>query len=599
VPSIRMTMVSAALACLTTSAFAQQAALPLKRPAQPTRPEISAEDLMSRLYVFSDDSMQGRQTGTDGHRKGTDYIAAEAQRMGLRPVGDDGTFFQAVPVFQRALDPASTIAAGSTTLKAMVDFVATPGQADPRSLDGVSAIYGGVQGDTTSPLTPDQVRGRLVIFTAPADAGGRGGRGGRGGPPAGFAGRGGRGGGAPNLLAEAAGIAVIVGDKLTDQALQGANPRQGQAMFYRDPAAPTSAIAQAPQAPVLTLQVTAKAAEALLQMPATREMKGMAGPGYIRSALKFREKNVGARNVVGVVEGSDPALRAEYVAIGGHSDHTGFTPGGAVDHDSLHTYNAARYAIVGMVARGQQQTDEQRAKVAAITVNLDSIRKARPARADSIRNGADDDGSGTVSVLEIAEYFAKMPQAKRPKRSLLFVWHVGEENGLWGSRYVTDHSPVPRENIVAQLNMDMVGRGEASDLPVGNPDYVQLVGSHRLSTELGDLVEKLNKDQRRPLKFDYQFDAPGHPENIYCRSDHYNYARYGIPITFFTTGLHGDYHQVTDEPQYIAYEHLARIGRLVASVATSVGNQAKRPVVDGVKPDPTQACTNNGAAIRP
>ena len=115
------------------------------------------------------------------------------------------------------------------------------------------------------------------------------------------------------------------------------------------------------------------------------------------------------------------------------------------------------------------------------------------ARADSIRNGADDDGSGTVSVLEIAEYFAKMPAAKRPKRSLLFVWHVGEENGLWGSRYVTDHSPVPRENIVAQLNMDMVGRGEVSDLPVGNPNYVQLVGSHRLSTELGDLVEKLNK----------------------------------------------------------------------------------------------------------
>lgn len=598
-PSFRMTFGWAAAVCLALPARAQQAALPLKRPAQPTKAEITADDLMSRLYVFSDDSMQGRQTGTDGHRKGTDYIAAEAQRMGLKPAGDNGTFFQAVPVFQRALDASSTITAGAATLKAMVDFVATPGQADPKSLDGVSAIYGGVQGDTASPLTADQARGRLVIFTAPADAGGRGGRGGRGGPPGGFAGRGGRGAGGVNPLAEAAGIAVIVGDKLTDQVLQAASPRQGQAMFYRDPAAPTSAIAQAAQAPALTLQVTAKAAEALLQMPATREMKGMAGPGYIRTALKFTEKNVGARNVVGIVEGSDPTMKAEYVAIGGHSDHTGFTPGGAVDHDSLHVYNAARYAIVGMVARGQQQTDEQRAKVAAITVNLDSIRKARPARADSIRNGADDDGSGTVSVLEIAEYFAKMPQAKRPKRSLLFVWHVGEENGLWGSRYVTDHSPVPRESIVAQLNMDMVGRGEASDLPVGNPDYVQLVGSHRLSTELGDLVEKLNKDQRRPLKFDYQFDAPGHPENIYCRSDHYNYARYGIPITFFTTGLHGDYHQVADEPQYIAYEHMARIDRLVASVATSVANQAKRPVVDGVKPDPTQACTNNGAAIRP
>ena len=179
-PSFRMTLAWALAACVALPAGAQQAPLPLKRPAQPTKAEITADDLMSRLYVFSDDSMQGRQTGTDGHRKGTDYIAAEAQRMGLKPAGDNGTFFQAVPVFQRALDASSTITAGATTLKAMVDFAATPGQANPKSLDGVSAIYGGVQGDTAAPLTGDQVRGRLVIFTAPADAGGRGGRGGRG-----------------------------------------------------------------------------------------------------------------------------------------------------------------------------------------------------------------------------------------------------------------------------------------------------------------------------------------------------------------------------------------------------------------------------------
>ena len=111
-PSFRMTFGWAAAVCLALPARAQQAALPLKRPAQPTKAEITADDLMSRLYVFSDDSMQGRQTGTDGHRKGTDYIAAEAQRMGLKPAGDNGTFFQAVPVFQRALDASSTITAG-------------------------------------------------------------------------------------------------------------------------------------------------------------------------------------------------------------------------------------------------------------------------------------------------------------------------------------------------------------------------------------------------------------------------------------------------------------------------------------------------------
>jgi hypothetical protein len=125
-----------------------------------------------------------------------------------------------------------------------------------------------------------------------------------------------------------------------------------------------------------------------------------------------------------------------------------------------------------------------------------------------------------------------------------------------------------------------VGRGDARDIPVGGPDYLQLVGSRRLSTELGDLVESVNKSEPRSFKFDYQFDAPGHPENIYCRSDHYSYARYGIPIVFFTTGLHGDYHQVTDEPEYIDYPHMARIGKLVYDTALKVANLDHRPVVD-------------------
>src|SRR5207244_4623653 len=125
------------------------------------------------------------------------------------------------------------------------------------------------------------------------------------------------------------------------------------------------------------------------------------------------------------------------------------------------------------------------------------------------------------------------------------------------------HDALP---ILAQLNMDMVGRGAAEDETGrtkdgaalhGGPNYLQLVGSRRLSTELGDLIEKVNNEDHHNFSFDYSLDANGHPANIYCRSDHYEYARYGIPITFFTTGLHSDYHQVTDEPEYIDYEHLA------------------------------------------
>jgi len=152
---------------------------------------------------------------------------------------------------------------------------------------------------------------------------------------------------------------------------------------------------------------------------------------------------------------------------------------------------------------------------------------------------------------------------------------------------------------VAQLNMDMVGRGDADDETGrtkdgvalhGSPSYVQLVGSRRLSTELGDLIESVNKEGHHNLTFDYSIDADGHPSNIYCRSDHYEYARYGIPITFFTTGLHADYHQVTDEPGYIDYTHMTRVARLVTDVALRVANLDHRVVVDHPKPDPNGVC---------
>jgi len=136
----------------------------------------------------------------------------------------------------------------------------------------------------------------------------------------------------------------------------------------------------------------------------------------------------------------------------------------------------------------------------------------------------------------------------------------------------------------------MIGRGEASDMPGGSPEYLQLIGSRRLSTELGDIVEAVNKTYSSPFKFDYQFDAAGHPEQFYCRSDHYEYARYGIPIVFMSTGGHVDYHQVTDEPQYINYPHLAKVASFVADVAQRVGDLDHRVVVDKPKPDPKGRC---------
>ncbi len=535
----------------------QPAPLPLKLKARPTSAAISPADLMSRLYVFADDSMMGREAGTIGHMKGTAYIAAEAKKLGLVPAGDNGTYFQDVPFISRRLDPATTLTVDGASLAANADFVANPFRgAGARHLDGVAVVYGGVLTDTT--LTAAQAEGKLVVFNGEGVTG--------------------------RLtinprLAGAAAVAVVGGAQLGPQQLASGRT----ASMTLKPAA------NAPLVPV-TLLLTHAAGESLLGAPLAGLATGTAGR-TVHGDLRYIETAAPTRNVVAILPGADPRLKGEYVAIGAHSDHIGYRAAGAVDHDSLHAFGRARW-FASENPSGARLTSEQQAslrdRLAAIHINYDSLHAAHPARRDSINNGADDDGSGTVTVLEIAEAYAK--GKLKPKRSILFVWHTGEEKGLLGSRYFTDNPTVPRDSIVAQINIDMVGRGAATDLAAGGGDYLQLVGSRRLSTELGDLTETVNKELKAPFRFDYAFDANGHPDNIYCRSDHYNYARYGIPVVFLTTGLHGDYHQVTDEPQYIDYPHMARIGQFVSTLLGRVANLDHRPVVDKPKPDPTGSC---------
>jgi hypothetical protein len=565
--SLRSALLLGALVLVPTVAGAQAAPAsagvrgqPLKRRPQPTMPAITENDLKSRLYVFADDSMMGREAGTPGAMKGTAYIAAEARRLGLIPAGDNGSYFQNVPFIARTLDSQTTIVANGATLAAYRDFVVVPFRgAQPRAIDGAQVVYGGVMGDTAHALTPDQAEGKFVIVRNPTGVMGRI---------------------APTSpLARAAGVGFVGTGDLTAAALATG----------RSPTLTLPPAAGAPSA-LITLALSASAAQQLLGAPLDGMAVGTTG-GTVRGNLRFIERAAPTRNVVAILRGSDRALRGQYVAIGAHSDHVGYRATGPVDHDSLHLFAAQRYLATENPTGAPLSPDARQAmqtRVAAIRVNLDSVRALRPIRRDSINNGADDDGSGTVTVLEVAQAFAR--GKVKPKRSLLFVWHTGEEKGLLGSRHFTDHPTVPRDSVVAQINIDMVGRGAATDLGAGSERYLQLVGSRRLSTELGDLVETVNKTEPAPFTFDYTFDANGHPDNIYCRSDHYNYARYGIPVVFMTTGLHGDYHQVTDEPQYIDYAHMQRIGEFVFNLTRRVADLDHRPVVDKPKPDPTATC---------
>ena len=195
-----------------------------------------------------------------------------------------------------------------------------------------------------------------------------------------------------------------------------------------------------------------------------------------------------------------------------------------------------------------------------------------------VYNGADDDGSGTVALLEIAQAFM---QAKKegygPKRSILFLHVTGEEHGLHGSRYYSENPLFPIKNTIADLNIDMIGRRDEEHKDNGN--YVYVIGSDRLSTDLHNINEEANKKYTN-LKLDYTFNDKNDPNHFYERSDHYNFAKKGIPIIFYFNGVHEDYHQQGDEPQKIEYDLLAKRAQLAFVTAWELANRENRPVVD-------------------
>ena len=529
-------------------------------PRGATAAEVSAADLRTRISIFADDSMQGRRTGTPGNARGNAYIVSELRRLGLRPAGDTGSYLQHVPLSSYTADSASaTLRVGSGELALWEDY--HPYQAQftvpARPIDGAGLVYIGGPADSASLPPREALQGKVVVYNSAGSGATLG---------------------TPDLhpqgrLGLIAGIAVTGVDTLI-------------AMFeqvFRTPRIVVKESLAVP--PGLTqprlLILPSASVPKMFGKPLDQLAPGDTAPA-IQGDVTFAGRDLGANNVAAVLEGADPALRGQYVALGAHSDAIGVVP--AADHDSLRAYNTVLRPRGANDPPGEPN-EEQAARIRAM---VDSMRKQRPARPDSIVNGADDDGSGSMALLEIAEALAK--GGARPKRSLLFVWHTGEESGLQGSRWFTDNPTVPRDSIVAQINTDMIGRGGPDSEASPDPAYLQVIGSRRLSTELGDLVEAVNRNGGHGLEFDYTYDADGHPDNFYCRSDHYMYARYGIPIAFFSTGGHRDYHQVTDEIQYLDFDKYTRVTGFVRAVAEAVASLDHRPVVDKPKPDPNAPC---------
>lgn len=250
-------------------------------------------------------------------------------------------------------------------------------------------------------------------------------------------------------------------------------------------------------------------------------------------SAQSKKETVWTQNVVALWEGSDPTLKAEMVAIGAHYDHVGTNPN----------------------APGE----------------------------DKIWNGADDDGSGTVAVLSIAEALAKAKT--RPKRSVLFVWHAGEEKGLWGADYFNRFPTVDIKKVIAQLNIDMIGRSKKpGDTNPKNKDLtgetgIYVIGSEMMSSTLGAITKGTN-DAYLKLTYDYRYDDPKDTNRFFFRSDHYHYAVNGIPIAFWFDGVHEDYHQPGDSADKIDYAKMEKVTRTIFLTMLELADLKTRPAID-------------------
>ena len=538
------------------SIFAVACARSMQRASESrTVAAITTADLEYRLRIIADDSMMGRESGSDGDYKTADYVASEFRRLGLEPAGENGTYFQTVPFWSVSVDPQSRLSVDGTSLQLGRDFFPGSSNVAPRQLENIEVVYGGVMGSPTATIDPALVANKLVIFTPPNGSN--------------------RGANFGAFMAARA-LAIVNLDQLPPEFL--ARLREGR------PIADTTT--SAARAPVIYLSSSA-AAKLLGAAPEglTTGASGHRVSGFV--GYRYTPVNFPARNVVAILRGSDPALRGEYVSLSAHNDHVGFDHA-PVDHDSIRAFNRV-IRPMGADSPPRQPTDAEWTQIRTI---LDSLRKVHKPRLDSIRNGADDDGSGTVSILEIAEAMARGPH---PRRSILFVNHTGEEAGLLGSRWFTDHPTVPLDSIIGEIDQDMVGRGTATDFPyngkgAGSPQYLEVIGAKRLSRQFGEALDSANAHQPIPFVFNLEYDQPGHPLQYYCRADHYSYARYGIPSLALSRGEHLDYHQVTDEAQYIDYVDLARVTRMVYDMAMSLANAPTRPPLDVPKPDPHGQC---------
>jgi Zn-dependent M28 family amino/carboxypeptidase len=571
---------------------------------------ITADELSTYLHVLASDQLEGRNTPSRGYDTASLYIASQLKQWGVKPLGSTtGTrgplqaYFMPIELVSTQMSPGGmklTLAApfvagrggfgapaGPRTFEYGTEWTLGGGafggggrggaaSADPVDIAGAPLVFVGngyvINKSNTDPYKGLDVKGKILIVAGlPAElaalqASGRGG---------------GRGGATPNPLGVehtdfvspqgyaakhgAAGIIVVAGfQQLTAMT---APPVAGRAAGPNGPPFQVVKFMAGRPAQVPTVTAGVALTNALFQgekLSGAQVFDGAAAGATLEPFALNPEKKIAittavaktpgsTQNVIGMIEGRDPVLKHEFIVITAHLDHVGFS--------------------------------------------------AAAAGGDTINNGADDDGSGSAALMAIARAYAQgAARGVRPKRSVIFLWVAGEEKGLWGSQYFVQFPPVDITKVVANLNMDMVGRSKPAgytDPPsykLVEPGEVLVVGPRVSSDDMGAIVRRVAADVGK-LKINdfYDTTAPdatrdnlGPPPNgqrLFYRSDHYNFAKMGIPVAFYTTGLHTDYHRVSDSPDKIDYALMETITRNVAAAAWTIGNAANRPKLNAKLPD--------------
>jgi Peptidase family M28/PA domain len=489
---------------------------------------ITKEDLKKHLSILASDEYEGRETGKKGQKMAAEYLVKQFKALGLgAPVVGNAAnpHLQSFELIEKKWGEV-TMMAGGKKLEFLKDFYTFENLVTTAEEQVIFAGYG-IESDNYSDMKGLDVKGKYVVVVRgePKDKKGL------------------------SLVSKTAvdSDKATIATKLKLMKEKGAKGvvfiSDNDEKFVSDAnrfrpyiARPSLVLKKYDEvsddlpflftSPTNAAQILGVSAGKMKKAIEKIAKKGQTTAGSMSGKIQITanriKTTVTSENVLGFMEGSD--LKEEILVVTAHYDHIGIVDG-------------------------------------------------------QINNGADDDGSGTSTVLEIAEAFSKAKaEGKKPRRSILFMLVAGEEKGLLGSEFYSDNPVFPLKNTITNLNIDMVGRVDKDH--EGKPNYVYLIGTDMLSSELHQLSEETGKKYAPEVLLDYKYNSKDDPNRFYYRSDHYNFAKHGIPVIFYFNGTHEDYHQPGDDVEKINFDKMEKIGRLVFATAWQLANRDKRVVVD-------------------